>query len=378
MDFTPKEYQSLLSYKGGNTIDKSIMYNYFFSPLCNWLVEFLPSWLAPNVLTMFGLFCNYAAFFLSIYYINDFKGEAPSWVYLTCAILLFLYILADNSDGKQARRTGSSSPLGELIDHGCDSQTIIVGAIALCSAIQTGPFSPVIVSFVGILAFYLAHWEEHFNHALILGMLNGPTEAETMAILIYLITYILGPSFWINPIQVGSYVIIPNQVVIIGTCFGAVTTAIQTFFRGTGLILKEHELIKAYSQMIPFLIFYSFGLLWFISNPVIYNIHPYLFLTALSFVFSYVTINCIIQRMFRTEYSYFYLILIPLILVSLNSFIGSMIRYPLIDEKNALYFCWITSLLLLLKLCNNVLNGICNVVKIKAWSIPYPNKATKR
>ncbi len=30
----------------------------------------------------------------------------------------------DAIDGKQARRTGSSSPLGELFDHGCDALSI--------------------------------------------------------------------------------------------------------------------------------------------------------------------------------------------------------------------------------------------------------------
>lgn len=37
------------------------------------------------------------------------------------ALGLFLYQSLDAIDGKQARRTKSSSPLGELFDHGCDS-----------------------------------------------------------------------------------------------------------------------------------------------------------------------------------------------------------------------------------------------------------------
>ena len=35
----------------------------------------------------------------------------------------------DNLDGKQARRTGSSSPLGLLFDHGCDAFNTTVGAV---------------------------------------------------------------------------------------------------------------------------------------------------------------------------------------------------------------------------------------------------------
>jgi len=36
-------------------------------------------------------------------------------------IELLLSCVLDGTDGKQARRTGSSSPLGELFDHGLDS-----------------------------------------------------------------------------------------------------------------------------------------------------------------------------------------------------------------------------------------------------------------
>jgi ethanolaminephosphotransferase len=49
--------------------------------------------------------------------------KAPSWTYLQAALGLFLYQTLDATDGKQARRTQSSSPLGELFDHGCDSMT---------------------------------------------------------------------------------------------------------------------------------------------------------------------------------------------------------------------------------------------------------------
>ena len=40
------------------------------------------------------------------------------WVYLMNAAAVFSYMHLDCIDGKQARRTGSSSPLGQLFDHG--------------------------------------------------------------------------------------------------------------------------------------------------------------------------------------------------------------------------------------------------------------------
>lgn len=47
------------------------------------------------------------------------------------ALGLFIYQSLDAIDGKQARRTNSSSALGELFDHGCD-------------AVSTGALRPVV------------------------------------------------------------------------------------------------------------------------------------------------------------------------------------------------------------------------------------------
>ena len=43
--------------------------------------------------------------------------------------------MLDNVDGKQARRTGSCSPLGMIMDHGVDVLTTFLLAIGLGSVI---------------------------------------------------------------------------------------------------------------------------------------------------------------------------------------------------------------------------------------------------
>lgn len=43
--------------------------------------------------------------------------QAPSWVYYSFAAGMWMYSTMDNVDGKQARRTGTSSPLGELFEY---------------------------------------------------------------------------------------------------------------------------------------------------------------------------------------------------------------------------------------------------------------------
>ena len=53
-----------------------------------------------------------------VIYCPTLKEECPPWVYLSWVVGIFVYQILDNIDGKQARRTGSSSPLGEIFDHG--------------------------------------------------------------------------------------------------------------------------------------------------------------------------------------------------------------------------------------------------------------------
>lgn len=49
-----------------------------------------------------------------------------------------MYQSLDAIDGKQARRTGSANPLGELFDHGCDSISTVFVALSACTAVQLG------------------------------------------------------------------------------------------------------------------------------------------------------------------------------------------------------------------------------------------------
>jgi len=54
-------------------------------------------------------------------YGSDLEGPVDAWWCYIVAITYIIYTLMDNSDGKQARRTGASSPVGMLFDHFCDA-----------------------------------------------------------------------------------------------------------------------------------------------------------------------------------------------------------------------------------------------------------------
>ena len=88
------------------------------TPYWNFVVEFLPMWMAPNLVTLMGTIVTTVTTCVVLYFSPHLTEEAPRWAYVLCAIGMFTYQTLDAIDGKQARRTGSSSPLGQLFDHG--------------------------------------------------------------------------------------------------------------------------------------------------------------------------------------------------------------------------------------------------------------------
>lgn len=49
----------------------------------------------------------------------------PKWVFVVTGVNVFVAYTLDGIDGKQARRTGTSTPMGELFDHGLDSYSTL-------------------------------------------------------------------------------------------------------------------------------------------------------------------------------------------------------------------------------------------------------------
>lgn len=74
-----------------------------------------------------------------LYYDFSMTQELPRWVFLWSAISIFIYQTLDAVDGKQARRTKASSPLGQLFDHGCDSFSLTFFLLAAAQAVQMSP-----------------------------------------------------------------------------------------------------------------------------------------------------------------------------------------------------------------------------------------------
>uniref|UniRef100_A0A8C4QG43 diacylglycerol cholinephosphotransferase n=1 Tax=Eptatretus burgeri TaxID=7764 RepID=A0A8C4QG43_EPTBU len=183
-------------------------------PWWEWILRFVPLHIAPNTLTLMGLFANAVSTLCLIAMCPGARETAPHWLYACCSLCLLVYQSLDALDGKQARRTGSASPLGELFDHGCDAVSAVFLAVGLCVAVRLGshPTFTLLLCCIGNLLFYCAHWHAYVSGTLRFGRLDV-TEVQFAIMGFHTISSAFGPEVW--DVQ-GMGVFLPGIPIVIG------------------------------------------------------------------------------------------------------------------------------------------------------------------
>lgn len=119
-------------------------------------------------------------------------AEYPGWTAATVIFFTIVYMFLDAIDGIHARRTGNSSPLGELIDHVSDSVTVVF--MTLSGAYLYGVTEPsalwYLVNTAG-LVFMQCHAVAYRKRVVQMGRYTGPGEA----IVLYCLMMALAPMF---------------------------------------------------------------------------------------------------------------------------------------------------------------------------------------
>lgn len=120
-------------------------------------------------------------------------------------VAAFSYLHLDALDGKQARRTGTSSPLGQLVDHGCDciNLTFMVFMFWSVFGMEASALFPLYASLC-FAVFIASTWEEFHTGVLYLGRINGPVEGTTSLSVCSIISGVLGRHVW-SSVVFGGY-----------------------------------------------------------------------------------------------------------------------------------------------------------------------------
>ncbi|KAJ2018689.1 hypothetical protein IWW57_005201, partial [Coemansia sp. S610] len=195
--YIPENYLPNLKKYKYQAIDKSLISKYVLAEYWNQLVKIFPLTMAANMVTLLGSLHVLVAVVLNQIYAPNLVEECPSWVYFTFSACIWIYGSFDAVDGKQARRTGTASPLGELFDHGCDSLVVSLIMTLFASTCQLGEtWWTAALVFFALTNFYMSTMEEYHTHILFLGYFSGPVEGIISFSLGTLLTGIFGPAFW--------------------------------------------------------------------------------------------------------------------------------------------------------------------------------------
>ncbi|KAI8623956.1 CDP-alcohol phosphatidyltransferase [Xylariaceae sp. FL1651] len=386
----------LRSYKY-SAVDKSPISNYILRPYWNAFVELLPLWLAPNMVTLLGFCFILANIGLLLIFMPDLVGPGPSWLYLSFALGLFMYQTMDNVDGKQARRTGTSSGLGELFDHGIDSLNCTLGSLLETAAMALGTSkSGVFTALCPCLPMFFSTWETYHTHTLYLGYFNGPTEGILIACSVMAISGIYGPGIWTERIVdlvgekylfgyehlVGDHSIRDIWILVI---VGSLVLGHMPFCVLNVVKARRRNklpVLPVFLEWIPMAV-YTFSIGAWLYSPystLMRENHLVLFCLTMSFVFGRMTTKMILAHLTRQPFPYWTVMLVPLVG---GAILGNLPRFgfPAITAELEHYYLWayfFFSLVVYFRWAYLVTTSICDFLGINCLTIPHDKQVENK
>nr|CCA20429.1 CDPalcohol phosphatidyltransferase putative [Albugo laibachii Nc14] len=304
------------------------------TPFWTRCVSFFPIWMAPNLITLLGSCTLFLTTAIQLVYSPHFSETPPRWIPFTAAAGLFIYQTLDALDGKQARRTGSSSPLGQLFDHGCDAICTLFTAISAAATVQFGGgFGTFFLLSSLCTTFYLAQWEEYHTGIMTCGNgVIGVTEGQFLLIGVHLIAAVFGSELYAQPIfqsqKLGSVtfatallvaLVASNVLLVLGNIAHVLQNAQQ--IPSDELGHKQVSKLLACIQLIPVALVTILSWLW-ISGPneAQYREFPLLFLGPIGILYVLLSTRMIVSHMCKIPFSSQLLVLLPAILVTLSGY----------------------------------------------------------
>ncbi|XP_041357098.1 ethanolaminephosphotransferase 1-like [Gigantopelta aegis] len=365
-----------------SAVDTSPVSKYICHPFWNQIVKLCPLWIAPNVLTLTGFLLLLVNFIILTYYDMDFYASSrdhpeyltiPNWVWLVGALNNFLSHSLDGIDGKQARRTKSSSPLGELFDHGLDSWATFFLPVAVYSIFGRGELGVDIfrayLIVVGIMiCFIISHWEKYNTGILFLPW--GYDIGQIGMSAIYFVTFLGGYDMWkftlpVVNLSAAALFELMCHVGFFGLTFPfTFYNVYRAYSDKTG---KMRPFSEAMRPLVSTILLFTLLFVWvFMSSYNILEKQPRLVFWTTGTAFSNIACKLIIAQMSNTRCELLNSKLLPLFtIVCMVCFLNlGYIEYYLLWS----YCIFITITHVIFGVC--VVRELCDHFKIRAFSIP--------
>ncbi|EJD74008.1 hypothetical protein LOAG_18617 [Loa loa] len=358
-----------------SVVDISWLDEYCMKRFWEYVVQFYPMWIAPNVITMSGFFINLVTVLILACFSYDAKIAASSWAYFQAALGVFLYQTLDATDGKQARRTGSSSPLGELLDHGCDAMSQVLVTLNICYAMLLGQERYVVlfVTVSSVVLFYCAHWSTYCTGRLKFAKFDV-TEAQITILIVLLVTSIFGTGFWTEQFLHISlkYVAIFISSLMCMSQIGDYLVDVVTGGVGkNGSTVADTSVL---SPLIPLLMMITpFCMIYSKSVTTVYDDHITLFALCLGAVSTKATMRLILAHMSRSELAMWDWIYLSPLMMMLNQY------YDMPMNEFYLLLCATVYAYASLSLyCVMIIRQLCAHLRVNCFSLKPLNEQLEK
>lgn len=364
---------------------------FIFQPFWNYVVTLMPLWLAPNLITILGLIVNVVTSVLILVYSPKADSDdVPSYVFFLCAIGLFMYQTLDAIDGKQARRTNTSSPMGELFDHGCDAISTLFLSTSVACALSLGTYPKYLFFFFvnNVAIFYLAHWQTYCFGKLMFGKFDV-TEAQVQSMIIYILAGLYGPRFFRQEVTIFQFTLPIAKLIVLFVAVAAVIycyLAFSKIFKGgvgkNGTTIAQTSVL---SPVVPLGIVIACAFyLYKHSGEFLFHTSPVLFMTVFGFATAKITCNLVIASMSKSPLDMLDSTMLGPILLACYNYFGVQTLLSLFGMGNLLT----ESMLLMALFAYTVLNFVVFAVQvcreisanfgIAIFSIPYEKPKSKK
>ncbi|ODV85029.1 hypothetical protein CANARDRAFT_28750 [[Candida] arabinofermentans NRRL YB-2248] len=295
--------------------DRSLLTKYVLKKFWVRFECIFPLWMAPNMVTLSGLYFIIASLLLVFYIDPDLNKESSSWVYVFHAFTMFMYQTFDACDGIHARRTGQSGPLGELFDHCVDAINTTLSVIIFGSVANLGKGWCIILSqFAALMNFYLSTWEEYHTHKLYLSPCSGPVEGICLLTFLYLVTAALGVE------HVWKFGLFTLDLKSIGLSSEYLITSTEAAIVGGGLMLwfniesARSNVIKyvtdkkqqrhAMTGLIPFFVYYASVFIMLFFNEEILTVYTLPTMLTIGSTIAFTVGRIIIGHLSKMDFPY--------------------------------------------------------------------------
>ena len=205
-------------------IDESILLPFFKKYVFSVLHRLIPYGVPANYLTLVSIIVIWSCF---LYLIGVNTPDDADIIIVFFAITI--YVIFDHFDGLQAKKTGTGSPLGEILDHYSD---VFNGSIILYSFFRILQIELdwifYLVIWANLLAFTVTYLEQSIRKELYFGKIGS---LEGVILILFILVSLMtsqGKYFWLK----NKFFDIPVHVLLVtGLILGVIYTVVGSIRR---------------------------------------------------------------------------------------------------------------------------------------------------